>query len=182
MTKFMTQIEYADHRGISQPRVSTMIKTGKIPASAMKKISGKKLIDMEKADAALAENLDRVHNPNPEPRRTRSKKKMSPTKPEMEKVIKAAGLENMSLSEAQRLQANYKASLLKLELDQKSDLLVEKEKVRAEAFEAGRIVRDGILNIPDRLSAELASCTDVHAVSQKLMDAFNEVYQHKVSP
>lgn len=174
MTKFMTQTEYANHRGISQPRISTMIKTGKIPASAMKKISGKKLIDMEKADAALAENLDRVHNPNPEPRRTRSKKKKSPTKPEMEKVVKAAGLENMSLSEAQRLQANYKASLLKLELDQKSGLLVEKEKVRAEAFEAGRIVRDGILNIPDRLSAELASCTDVHAVSQKLMDALNE--------
>lgn len=173
MTKFMTQTEYADHRGISQPRISTMIKTGKIPASAMKKISGKKLIDMEKADAALAENLDRVHNPNPEPRKRRSRK--SPTKPEMEQVIRAAGLENMSLSEAQRLQANYKASLLKLELDQKSDLVVEKEKVRVEAFEAGRIVRDGIFNIPDRLSAELASCTDVHAVSQKLMDAFNEV-------
>lgn len=174
MTKFMTQTEYAKHRGISQPRVSKLIKTGQIPASAMKRISGKKLIDMDKADQALAENLDRVHNPNPEPRRRGSKKK-KPTPPEMKKVIDEAGLQDLSMAEAQRLQANYKAALLKLELDQKSDLLVEKEKVREEAFEAARIVRDGIMNIPDRLSAELASCTDVHTVSMKLTDAFNEV-------
>jgi hypothetical protein len=166
--------QYADYRGVTRQTVYKHIRNGRLSKSVVN-VDGKTMIDKNRADIELAENLDRVHNPNPEPRRTRSKKKKSPTKPEMEKVVKAAGLENMSLSEAQRLQANYKASLLKLELDQKSGLLVEKEKVRAEAFEAGRIVRDGILNIPDRLSAELASCTDVHAVSQKLMDALNEV-------
>jgi hypothetical protein len=169
----MTVKQYSDHRKVERQTVYKHIRNGKLSKSVYK-LDGKIKIDPVLADQELSENLDQVYHPRPEPRRTRSKKK-PPTKPEMEQVIRAAGLENLSLSEAQRLQANYKASLLKLELDQKSGLLVEKDKVRAEAFEAGRIVRDGILNIPDRLSAELASCTDVHAVSQKLMDAFNEV-------
>jgi hypothetical protein len=182
MTKFMTQTEYADHRGISQPRISTMIKTGKIPPGAMKRISGKKLIDMDKADTALAENLDKIHNPNPDPRKRKSKKK-KPSKPEMEQTVKEAGLdEDMTLTEAQRLQANYKAALLKLDLDQKSGDLVNKAEYEADHFAAVRQARDALLNIPDRISAEVASCPDVHKVNQIIMGAMIEVLDELSKP
>jgi phage terminase Nu1 subunit (DNA packaging protein) len=175
MTKFMTQTEYADHRGISQPRISTMIKTGKIPASAMKKISGKKLIDMEKADVALAENLDRVHNPNPEPRKRKNKKQ--PTVPEMKQTAEKAGTGGMTLSKAQQVQAQYKAALLKLEYESKSGKLIDAEVVEVETFNFARRVRDAIQNVPDRICAELASCTDVHQVREKLNAAYNEALE-----
>jgi phage terminase Nu1 subunit (DNA packaging protein) len=152
-----------------------MIKTGKIPASAMKKISGKKLIDMEKADAALAENLDRVHNPNPEPRKRKNKKQ--PTVPEMKQTAEKAGTGGMTLSKAQQVQAQYKAALLKLEYEQKSGKLIDAEVVEVETFNFARRVRDAIQNVPDRICAELASCTDVHQVREKLNAAYNEALE-----
>lgn len=176
MTKFMTQTEYANHRGISQPRVSKMLKTGKIPASCIKRISGKKLIDMDKADAALAESLDRVYNPNPEPRRKGSKKK-NPTVPEMKQTADKAGTGGMTLSKAQQVQAQYKAALLKLEYESKSGKLIDAEVVEVETFNFARRVRDAIQNVPDRICAELASCTDVHQVREKLNAAYNEALE-----
>ncbi len=55
-TKTMTQAAYARHRGISGARVSTMIKTGKIPPSCYSVVSGKRQIDPGKADKAMEQN------------------------------------------------------------------------------------------------------------------------------
>ena len=175
MTKFMTQTEYAEHRGISQPRVSTLIRTGQIPASAMRKISGKRLIDMEKADKALDENLDKIRNPNPEPRKRRGKKEA--TISEIKQTVEHAGTGGMTLAKAQQVQAQYKAALLKLEYEQKSGKLIDAEVVEVETFNFARRVRDAIQNVPDRVSSELASYTDVHKVRETLTAAYNEVLE-----
>ncbi len=175
MTKFMTQTEYAEHRGISQPRVSTLMRTGKIPASAMRKISGKRLIDMDKADKALSENLDKIYNPNPEPRKRKNKEQ--PTVPEMEQTAEKAGTGGMTLAKAQQVQAQYKAALLKLEYEQKSGKLIDAGVVEVETFNFARRVRDAIQNVPDRVSSEIASYTDVHKVRETLTAAYNEVLE-----
>jgi hypothetical protein len=48
-----TQTSYGEHIGVSQARVSKMISAGKIPARALKIISGKRRIMRDKADEAL---------------------------------------------------------------------------------------------------------------------------------
>jgi len=164
LTIFQTQTEFAEHRGISQPRVSKMIRDKKIPHSCLKEISGRKLIDRDKADAALEQNLDRIYNPT---KKTKQKKpQLSHT--EMETTAAVAKTNGMSLSDAQKIQAQYKAALLKLEFEEKSGKLIPANSVKEAAFNQGRIVRDAILNIPNRISAELASMTDVYLVSEKL--------------
>jgi len=180
MTKFMTQAEYAAHRGISQPRISKLLKTGQIPAGCMKKISGRKLIDRDKADAALSENLDRMYNPNPAKKgmpKSKPKKPSKPSKPEMARTAERAGTQGMSMSDAQRLQAQYKAALLKLDYEERSGKLISAQEVEVSTFNFARVVRDAVLNIPDRISAELASCTDVHAVNQKLTESLIEALE-----
>lgn len=164
--------QYADYRGVTRQTVYKHIRNGRLSKSVVN-VDGKTMIDKNRADIELAENLDRIHNPNPEPRRTRSKKK-NPTVPEMEQAVRDAGFEKTSLSEAQRLQANYKAALTKLEYEQKSGQLVSKADVETEYFTMARQTRDALLNIPDRISAELASYTDVHVVSQKITEALIE--------
>ena len=171
MTKFMTQAEYAAHRGISQPRISKLLKTGQIPAGCMKKISGRKLIDRDKADAALSENLDRMYNPNPAKKgmpKSKPKKPSKPSKPEMARTTKTAGTKGMSMADAQKLQAQYKAAILKLDYEERTGKLILAASVDKDFFDIARLTRDAILNIPDRVSAELASMTDTHVISEKL--------------
>jgi len=168
MTKFMTQAEYAAHRGISQPRISKLLKTGQIPAGCMKKISGRKLIDRDKADAALSENLDRMYNPNPAKKGMPKAKPKKPSKPEMERTTKTAGTKGMSMADAQKLQAQYKAAILKLDYEERTGKLILAASVDKDFFDIARLTRDAILNIPDRVSAELASMTDTHVISEKL--------------
>ena len=56
----MTQKQYAAHRGISSMRVSQYVKSGFIPATALKKFKGRKrpLVDVKRADLALLQNLE----------------------------------------------------------------------------------------------------------------------------
>ena len=58
----MSQAAYAEHRGISPARVSKMIRDGKIPEACYRVVNARRRIDSEKADQALVENLDRIHN------------------------------------------------------------------------------------------------------------------------
>lgn len=84
----------------------------------------------------------------------------------------------MDFNASRRVEANFKARIAKLEYEQKSGRLVEAEKVRAEAFKEGRRVRDAILNIPERVSAQLAAETDPHGCFLLLTRELTEALQH----
>ena len=161
MPVFMSQVEYAEHRGVSQPYISRLVSRGKM-GDCIQIIDGYKKIDRDKADAALEQSLDHVYNPK------EKKNKAAPTTAEIKHQTKAAGTSGMSLADAQRLQAQYKAALMKLEYEEKSGTLVKQEQVDIDFFNCARRARDAILNIPGRVSAELAIVTDIHVVSQKL--------------
>lgn len=179
MGEKLTVKQYADYRNVSRQHIYKLISNGQL-TRAVDTIGGKTRIDKGLADRELRETLDRVYNPRPRKKAGgggthRSKKR--PTPPEMEQTAKKAGTQDMTLADAQKLQAQYKAALLKLDYEQKSEQLVEVAKVKLEAFEMARTVRDSILNIPDRISAELASCTDVHEINQKLTVTLTEALE-----
>ena len=163
MPLYLSQVDYAKHRGISQPRVSKMISQGKLEG-CIRKISGKKMIDRDKADIKLKETLDRIYNRPKDPPKPNEK----PDETEKKQTSKSAGTSGMNINQSQTIQAQYKAALLKLEYEEKSGKLVNAEQVETDFFGIGRMVRDAILNVPSRIGAELASINDVHIVSEKL--------------
>jgi phage terminase Nu1 subunit (DNA packaging protein) len=84
-----------------------------------------------------------------------------------------------TLVEAQRRVALERAAALELGNRRKRGELLDADTVLREQFEAARVLRDAILNIPERLSAELASENSpqrVHAqLSRELRRALDSV-------
>jgi hypothetical protein len=73
-----------------------------------------------------------------------------------------------SLSEAQRRVAIQRELKLGLENQQKQGVLIDAARERQRDFECARTVRDSILNVPDRVAAELAAETDSARVHRRL--------------
>lgn len=73
-----------------------------------------------------------------------------------------------SLLEAQRRVAVERAHALRMANRQKRGRLIDARTARREAFECARAVRDSVLNVPDRLAAELAAERDAAKVHARL--------------
>ncbi len=75
-----------------------------------------------------------------------------------------------SFAAAQAEKECYKAKLAKLEYEEKIGRLVDRDSVEREAYRVGRVVRDAMLSIPDRLAALVTAETDQaknHAILTK---------------
>jgi hypothetical protein len=55
--------------------------------------------------------------------------------------------------------------------------LIDAEEVRKTAFAMGRIIRDGILNIPDRVSALIATISDASQIHEILTNELRQVLE-----
>jgi hypothetical protein len=64
--------------------------------------------------------------------------------------------------------AKLKADLLDLNLQERRGILVKKDAVRQEEFSKARQVRDGVLNVPSRVSGMCAAETDQHRIHSLL--------------
>ena len=151
MTVYMSQTEYGKHRGISQQRVHTMIKQGKL-AGCLKKIGKYKKIDRDKADVALDQNLDRVRN---KPTREYGKKKKArkvKTPEEQVQILTAAGVKMRSLSEAQTVKENFTAYLKELEYKTKTKELISAEEAEKMMVHVVTTARGKILGIKAKLA------------------------------
>ena len=71
---------------------------------------------------------------------------------------------------ARTMREAFKAKLAKLEYEEKSKKLTDASKVRNDAFKAGRIIRDELLAIPDRLADVLAAEDDPRKVGELLQE------------
>jgi len=69
------------------------------------------------------------------------------------------------------------ADKLEIEIAERTGQLVDAAAVRKEAFTAGRQVRDRLMKIPDKLSPELATMDDAHAIRVRLAAEFREVLE-----
>ncbi len=157
---------YAKHRGVSLKAVQKAIASGRIT----KRDDGR--IDPQAADL----NWERNTGPRPQP-----SQKPAPAIPhhnvqhhaevparEPNDPIKLeTGLE---YSKAQAVRESYLARLTKIDFEECSGKLVNRDEVQVAAFNKFRQFRDRMLNIPDRLAAEAAAESDASRVHALITD------------
>jgi hypothetical protein len=88
----------------------------------------------------------------------------------MSTLSKADKKRKISQAEANRRRTVALARIREMEADRLAGKLIDRTEVERVWFENARLIRDGILNIPDRLASLLASVNDPHKVHQ-LLDA-----------
>lgn len=159
--ELLSQTEFAELIGKSQPMVHKYIRQGKIPKACIVQDGKYKKIKVAPAIKALNLNLDPGRRQPATPNISQDKNS----------VVDKSGLgKGLSFAEAQRLDKIYSAALKKLDHDEKSGKLVDSETIQATAFRLARTVRDAIMNIPDRISSMLAAESDPIACSKILTD------------
>lgn len=178
--------EYSKLIGKTPQYINRTIKSRKITKKALKKKGSRFLVDPDQANKDLMDNTSYV-NKKPvvkhslkKPEKETKKKPNSSDDPNPEQMAKTsikAGTSGLSMSQAQTIQAQYKAALLKLEYEEKSGKLVAVEQVGKEAYDCGRRTRDAILNVPDRVVAEIISSADIHKGTKILIEALTEALE-----
>jgi hypothetical protein len=148
--------EYAAHRGVDIKAVRWALKAGRIHADQDNRI------DSETADADWAKNTDPAQS---RPGRRKKASAETPVEP----------VPGMSFADARALNEVYDAKRRRLELGLREEQLVERAEVERESYRLWRILRDAFQNLPERLSARLATMTERSEIHQVLEDAIREV-------
>ena len=164
MGELLTAKAYAKKRGVSLSSVQWAIASERI--TTVMNEQGAVRIDPDVADREWEENTQH------EKRNTmagKSYKDLAEKSPELK----------LSFNEARTLKETYMAKLAQLDYDVKIGKLVSAEEVKNKVFQAARVTRDAILNIPDRIAGELAAETDYHRVydllKRELQQALEEM-------
>ncbi len=166
---WVTQSAYAERIGISPATLNYRIKRGKYTGCTRK--FGKILkIDLEKALEKEGELMDEAKQ-----RGGLANKAKHQGQPETVDTIpenpdpadeKPLGKKYISLAEAQRIKEVASAELKVIELRRAKRQLLDADEVKRTAFDAGRKVRDSVLNVPDRIADQLATMMDSMEIRQ----------------
>ena len=70
-----------------------------------------------------------------------------------------------------------KGKILKLERAEKEQSLISAEKVQETLFKKGRVIRDALLNLPDRISSLLATIDDASQIHEILTQELRTVLE-----
>lgn len=155
----VTQAEYARIKGWSKQYVNRLVQQGKITL-----VNGK--VDIDAADQALAQHADPARATGSDP------DAQSATHNQSSQSFSNTGNSGpgntVDFATARTMREAYKAKLAKLEYEEKVGKLIDAENVKAEAFRTGRIVRDAMLMIPQRVQEMLATITDAHEIGEVL--------------
>jgi len=81
------------------------------------------------------------------------------------------------LNESKAKKEKYLAELARIDFEKAEGKLMEVEKIKASAFKVARTVRDGLLNLPDRIAHELAHETEAAQIHKRLMDEIRTVLE-----
>lgn len=156
----ITLTAYAKTKGVSVEAVSKAVRVGRLSKSVVFDANNKPRLMPDLADQEWAANTDKAQQrvpavppPRPEPQ----------PEPEPSQEPRTA-----TFQQARTLREAYMARLARLEFEEKSKQVVRVEAVKNEAFKVARTVRDNLLNIPDRIAAELANETNQFKVHQRL--------------
>lgn len=153
--------------GVTDKAVRKAIASGRLRESVGKDSQGKPVIvDVEFARGEWTRNAGR-----PGPSRADRRADHQSAGPQ---VTAEEGPQPTTLTEAQRLAALELARHRRLANDAKEGSQVSVGKVKREAYESMRLVRESMLNIPSRLAGELAAEMDAAAVFRKLDGAIRE--------
>jgi hypothetical protein len=150
----ISQTEWAGRQGFSKQYVNKLLKNGKI-----KLVDG--MIDEKSANAVLQNQRD----PNLPIRRNGSNSYKNQS--DMHDLLVKTKLKN-EIERGKLLEAKVKSEI---------GQLISAEKVRRAMFAKGRIIRDGILNVPDRVSSLIATISDASQIHEILMKELREVLE-----
>jgi hypothetical protein len=152
---------YAKHRGVSLRAVQKAIQSGRIRPTPEGKL------DPAQADADWERNTGpragrSIAVPSPPPRPPAQPSAAEPPRAEL------GGAGVLDYARARAIHEHYKARKAKLEYEEKLGKLLSRDEVTVAAFNRFRTFRDGMLNIPDRVAAQLAAETDPAKVHEVL--------------
>ena len=150
--------EFATLIGVSRQAVLEAIKRGRLPKSASK-VGKLWHVDPELGQVEYRANVDIAKRRN--------------VKADDTDMETGSGFPAFNESRAKRVY--YEAKLCEMEVKLREGKLVDVETIRNKSFKLGRQVRDGMLNIPDRISADLAAETDAFKVHARLTKEIREV-------
>lgn len=162
----LTQTDYAARRGVSRQYISKLIKEGVLPL-----IDGK--VNPVQADAILEarrEPARQTHQQRQEHQATivgESGQRRTISNAELPTIL----LKTKIKSETE------KAKLLEIKANVEAGKYVDIDDVRAAAFKQGRIVRDSILIIADRLAPVLANMSNVDEIHKLLTEEHNKALE-----
>ena len=143
----MTKTEYARYRGVSQPYISKLARNGVLVMRGDK-------IDVMATDKVLDDKpMPEIDEPQP-----------IRTAPPRAGGEAPAGQNRTSYAEARTIKMVFDAKLARLQFETKQGKLIEAEAVRLRISEHVRMLRDGLLGLPDRLSSTLAAESDPRKV------------------
>lgn len=175
MSNELSAKDYAEHRkakglrGHTSVAVIKAIGEGRLTKRSARKVGHRWKINADLADAEWAAN---TMSPD-DPRRQKPREDRAQVEIDEGGETHLKGIPNRNVSRA--IREAYQARLARVEYEKETGLRVLAEDVKREAFEQGRRLRDALVNIPDRLSHELAAETDpgrVHiAISQAIREA-----------
>jgi hypothetical protein len=137
----ISQAEWARKHGFSRQYANQLIKEG-----TLKSIEGK--IDEEQADMALASIRDL----------SKTEKRSSQESTELSTLLLKTRIKN-EMERGKLLEARAKVEIGEL---------IAVDEVKQAAFNKARIVRDNLLNIPDRVANLLASVDDASKIHELL--------------
>lgn len=198
MAEPLSQRAYARHRaqlglvGTTHRAVQKAIEDGRISAALVRDGSGKVLgIDPGKADRLWSEQTTGSANATTEQLSQAAAKSHAARGNNLSAKGRAAlnapsaggaaddpplsGGGATSYAQARAIKEAYEARLKKLEYDEKSGKLIPADKVKADCFKAAVVVKEALLNMPARISPELASVSDPFEVERILRQEIHAV-------
>jgi len=153
MTK-LSQRAYAKHIGMSEAAVRKAIKTGRINLDQNNKINP------EVADRQWSENTD----PSKQRNISNNDNILTANNTSNQETVNS----NLTYQKSRAVKETYEAKLRKLEYDIKSGKFIEAAKVKISAFNAARMVRDKLLNIPNQAAPMIINKSDIFEIKQIL--------------
>lgn len=150
---FISQAEWARRNGFSKQYVNQLVRNGTV-----RLVNGK--INSQEADAILSS----LRNPSYEQKRSFSS---ADNNTELSTLLLKTRIKN-EVEKGRLLEAKVRVEIGEL---------VDAAKVKEAAFNKARIVRDGMLNIPDRVSSIIASIDDEHKIHEILTNEIRLVLE-----
>jgi hypothetical protein len=170
----MGQAEYARHRGCYLRAVQNALNSGRITYAD----PINKKIDSEAADRDWEANTDHTHNPrrfrhNLPGREAPVHRRPDPSTEKPPAAVAEALADTVRVastySNARAIVEQYKARMAKLEFEKVAGDLLDRRQVEIAAFNRFRVLRDALLNLPDRVASQIASESDESAIHQFLL-------------
>ncbi|WP_281648167.1 hypothetical protein [Parendozoicomonas sp. Alg238-R29] len=162
----ITQAEFARRHGWSKQYVAKLVKQGRIT------------LEGGKVDALTAKKaIDQLSEPSMSLREQAGQRHTGALIPASGSSSSTEGRKAVDYAAARTMREAYRAKMARLDFEEREGKLIDAAKVREDAFRVGRMIRDALLGIPDRMADVLAAEDNAIRVKQLLHQDIEEALQ-----